>query len=113
MLIFTEKKLNEMAIQMVSAFEDGLPFRITIKAPDHLPPHAHVMDLKTGKTELGQFEISKNPPRIPGDIKDYKQGITNEMRGLILKWANLPNRDLPKNSNWDMLYWLWKRNERR
>ena len=74
MIIVKEKEnLDEMALQVVSSRKDGLPFRIVIKSPDHQPPHAHIMDLKTGKTELGLFEISKSPPRSAEDIKGYKQ----------------------------------------
>jgi len=113
MILIKEKQLlDEMAIRPVSSREDGLPFKVSIKAPDHKPPHAHIMDLKTGKVELGQFLLFKDPPRSPSDIKDYNQGITDEMRSLIFKWARLPNRDFPKGSNWEMLYWEWLRNER-
>jgi hypothetical protein len=113
MKIIREKQnLDEMAIQVVSSRKDGLPFRIAIKAPDHKPPHAHVMDLKTGKTELGQFEVSENLPRNPEDIKDYKQGITDEMKRLVFQWAHEPHRALPQIKNWDALYLEWSRNEK-
>jgi hypothetical protein len=113
MIILKEKQhIEEMAIQAVSSRRDGLPFRIAIKAPDHQPPHAHVMDLSTGKTEQGQFLVSENPPRSPKDIKDYKQGVTDTMRQTIFDWANRPNRDLPTITNWAVLYWEWCRNER-
>jgi hypothetical protein len=50
MAILKEKqKFDETAILAVSSRKDGLPFRITIKSPDYQPPHAHVMDLETGK----------------------------------------------------------------
>jgi hypothetical protein len=113
MVILKEKqKFDEMVIQIVSSRKDGLSFRIAIKAPDHNPPHAHVMDLKTGKTELGQFLVSENPPRKPKDIKNYKMGITDEMREEIFDWANRPNQDLPGITNWAVLYWEWCRNEK-
>jgi hypothetical protein len=113
MIIWQEKtQLDEMAIQVVSSRKDGLPFRIAIKAPDHKPPHAHIMDLKTGKAELGQFLISRNPPRSVEDIKDYKQGITDEMRKAVFEWSKVPHEDFPKNTNWEVLYIVWKPNER-
>jgi hypothetical protein len=108
----TEQELKEMAIQVVSSRQDGLSFRVAIKAPDHFPPHAHVMDLKTGKTELGQFLITNNLPRKPEDIKNYKQGITDEMRQAIFGWAKAPHRALPQIKNWDALYLEWSRNEK-
>jgi hypothetical protein len=113
MAIINEKQqLNEMALLVISSRKDDLPFRIVIKSPDHQPPHAHIMDLKTGKIELGQFEISKNFPRSPKDIKNYKKGISDETREIIFKWAGRPYRDLPKNSNWEMLCSVWDMNEK-
>ena len=89
MVIIKEKQnLDEMAIRVISSKRDGLPFKITIHAPDHRPPHAHVKDLETGKRELGQFKISETMPRRPEDIKDYKQGIPGEWRQLIFQWAS-------------------------
>jgi hypothetical protein len=70
------------------------------------------MDLKTGKIELGQFLISENPPNKPEDIKNYKQGITEEMRQLISQWAGAINVEFPVAKNWEMLWWEWKRNEK-
>jgi hypothetical protein len=113
MIILKEKqKFDEMAIQVVSSREDGLPFRIAIKAPDHSPPHAHVMDLSTGKIEQGQFLISEKRPRSPEDIKDYKQGVTDSMRQAIFDWADRPNRGISTVTNWALLYWEWCRNEK-
>jgi hypothetical protein len=104
--------LNEMSILAISSRKDGLSFRIVIKSPDHNPPHAHIVDLKTGKTDLGQFLISESIPSSPKDIKDYRQGITDEMRNQIFKWAKSPHRALPKINNWNALYLDWTRNEK-
>jgi len=106
------QQLDEMAIQAVSSRSDGLPFRITVKSPDHMPPHAHVMDLATGKKEQGQFKIPGRPPRVPGDIEDYKQGITEEMREIIFGWMNQRNPKFPKDTNWEMLCKIWSPNEK-
>jgi hypothetical protein len=112
MIIIKEKQnLDEMAIAVVSSRKDGLPFRVTIQLPDHLPPHAHIRDLETGKKELGQFEISKFMPRKPEDIKDYKQGIPNEWRRLIFKWAKNRCTKFPVASNWEVLWFEWELNE--
>jgi hypothetical protein len=122
MLIWQEKKENspqepdkqkfdEMAIQPVSS-EGELPFKVSVKTPDHLPPHAHVMDQETGKKEIGQFLIPKGLPKKAEDIKDYKQGITDEMRSDILNWLKSPHKALPKITNWDALLVVWKTNER-
>ncbi|MDR0683218.1 MAG: hypothetical protein LBG15_15460 [Dysgonamonadaceae bacterium] len=105
------RKLDEMAIQPVSS-KGELPFKVAIKTPDHQPPHAHVMDLKTGKTEIGQFLIPKSIPQKAEDIKDYKQGITDEMRNDIFNWSKSPHKALPKITNWDALLVVWKTNER-
>jgi hypothetical protein len=113
MIIIKEKqKLDEMAILTVSSREDYLPFRITIKVPDHQPPHAHLMELKTGKTELGQFLLSKTFPRKPEDIKGYKQGITDEMRHAIFEWAGCPHKVLRKYTNWEALCSQWTVNDK-
>jgi hypothetical protein len=106
-----EQKFNEMAIQPVSSSGE-LPFRVAIKAPDHQPPHAHVMDLKTGKKELGQFLIPKNLPRKTEDVKDYKQGVTDEMRVSIFNWLKSPHEAAPEITNWRSLMVVWKTNER-
>jgi hypothetical protein len=106
-----KQKFDEMAIQPVSS--DGeLPFKVAVKTPDHLPPHAHVMDIKTGKKEIGQFLIPKNMPQKVEDIKDYKQGITDEMRDGIFNWLKSPHKVLPQITNWDALLVVWKTNER-
>jgi hypothetical protein len=107
-----KQQFDEMAIQIVSSRKDGLSFRVAIKAPDHQPPHAHVMDLKTGKIEIGQFVISDNIPRKPEDIRNYKQGIPDDIRQAIFDWAKLPHRALPKITNWDALVLEWGRNEK-
>jgi hypothetical protein len=112
MIILKEKQqLDEMAILVVSSIDDGLPFRVTVQSPDHQPPHAHVRDLETGKTELGEFLIFKGIPRKPEDIKNYAKGIPDEWRPLIVQWAKNKCTDFPVATNWDMLNFLWSRNE--
>jgi hypothetical protein len=109
--ILDEQQLNEMAIQSVSSLRDNLPFRIAIKSPDHQPPHAHIMDNDTGKKELGQFLIPASKPRDPSDIKDYKQGIPDNMRNTILLWMKSRSNLLPKVTNWELLCTVWRLNE--
>jgi hypothetical protein len=111
MIVWKEKQqLDEMAICVVSSLKELL-FRVAIKTPDHLPPHAHVMDLKTGKVELGQFLISSSLPQKPEDIKDYKQGISDEMRLAIFKWAGAHHEVMKMAKNWEFLWGVWKMNE--
>jgi hypothetical protein len=104
-------KFEEMAILVVSSATDSLPFRVTIKSPDHRPPHAHLMDKETGKKEIGQFIISEKKPGSPSDIKDYKQGINDGQREIIFKWASHPHKILTKQTNWEVLWFEWKMNE--
>ena len=104
-------RFEEMAIRVVSSATDNLQFRVAIKAPDHQPPHAHVMDKKTGKIEIGQFLVSEKMPGLPSAIKDYKQGIDDEMREAIFKWAGRPHKHLSKQTNWEVLWFEWKMNE--
>ncbi|MDR2408511.1 MAG: hypothetical protein LBE13_10450 [Bacteroidales bacterium] len=106
-----EQIFDEMAIQPVSSKEE-LPFKVAIKTPDHQPPHAHVMDIKTGKKEMGQFLIPKSLPQKAEDIKDYKQGVTEEMRQAIFRWLKAPHSPAPEITNWRALFIVWKTNER-
>jgi hypothetical protein len=102
---------KEMAIRVVSSVTDNIPFQIAIKAPDHQPPHAHVMDKETGKKEIGQFLVSDKHPGIPSAIKDYKQGINDEMREAIFEWSKQHHKILTKQTNWEVLWNEWKMNE--
>jgi hypothetical protein len=106
MIIFKGNKLNEMAILVVSSDRE-LSFKVTVKSPDHLPPHAHVMDKETDNVELGQFLISDRIPSKPDDIKDYKQGITDDIRRAICKWARLPHRTMKPKKNWEVLNFVF------
>jgi hypothetical protein len=118
MIIVQEKeKLDEMSRQVVSDPSDNLPFRIVINAPDHQPPHVHVMDLKTGKTEIGQFLLFDTPPKKPEDVQGYKKVLSDEMRQIIFYWMGQFNRDLwevgVRASNWQALKAEWKKNEKK
>jgi hypothetical protein len=113
MIIISEKQqLDEMARLSVSSLSDNLPFQIVVNSPDHSPPHAHLMDNATGKKELGQFLIPASKPRSSSDIKDYKQGITDEMRTTIFLWMRGKNKLLPRETNWEFLCATWRYNER-
>jgi hypothetical protein len=104
-------KFEEMAIRVISSVTDNLPFRVSIKAPDHLPPHAHLMDKETGKKEIGRFIITERKPGSSSDIKDYKQGINDEQREIVFKWASQSHKILTKQTNWEVLWFEWKMNE--
>jgi hypothetical protein len=65
------------------------------------------MDKETGKKELGQFLLSDILPRKPEGIKDYKQGITDDMRVAILDWARLSHQAMKKYKNWEVLNLLF------
>ena len=98
-----EQLLNEMSIRVISSKNDGLPFRITIQTPDKKEiDHAHIRDLRTGNIKQGAFIVTKIPPRSPQDIKDWHEGITDEMRELIFKWSKLRNWCFP-GTNWQAL----------
>jgi hypothetical protein len=106
------QKLDEMARLSVSSLSDNLPFRIVVNSPDHQPPHAHVMDNATGKKELGQFLIPASKPRDSSDIKDYKQGIADEMRTTIFLWMRGKNKLISGKTNWESLCIAWRFNEK-
>jgi hypothetical protein len=106
-----KQNLDEMAIQVASSLKDGLPFRVTVQTPDNDPPHAHIRDLRIGKQKLGAFLIPQNPPRSPDDIKDFEEGLTEEMRSIVFRWINRRStRGLPgfSGTNLDLmkLYFL-------
>jgi len=105
-------KLEEMATLVVSTDGDKLPFRIAVKSPDHLPPHAHVLDLETGKKDLYQFELTKAAPKIPSAIKDYKGEATDEMKVQICKWATKKSKLFSKYTNWELLNLQWLFNKK-
>jgi hypothetical protein len=69
------------------------------------------MDNDTGKKEIGQFLIPLSKPRAPSDIKDYKQGITNEMRNTIFLWMRQRNKLALSYTNWEFLCIVWRLNE--
>jgi hypothetical protein len=108
-----KNKFDEMAILVASSSSDNLPFRIAVKSPDHLPPHAHVLDKETGKMELGQFLLSVRTPTKPSDIKDYKQGIKDDVREAIFKWARLSNTYFSRYKNWEALNLLYGLNNQK
>lgn len=111
--------LDEMAILRVSSGNDGLPFRITVQSPEtNHQPHAHIRDLKTGKIKLGEFALTRNPPRYPEDIKDFGEGmpkdraLADEWRDLIFRWASAPSMKYSsKITNWEALWGAWLMNE--
>jgi hypothetical protein len=113
MIIVQEKQnLDEMTRLSVSSLSDNLPFQVVVNSPDHQPPHAHLMDNATGKKELGQFLIPASKPRTPSDIKDYKQGISDDMRNTLFLWIRGKSKSQPKLTNWEFLWTAWRFNEK-
>jgi hypothetical protein len=51
-------------------------------------------------------------PGRPEDIKDYKQGISDEWRELIFRWCKAPWNKNPYITNWMALYNDWLGNEK-
>lgn len=84
------QKLNEMSQHWINS-GDELPFDVVIQSPEHLPPRAHILDIQTGK-EIGQFLIPSKLPKTPEDIKDYKKGVSDEIKRLLFKWLPQPNK---------------------
>jgi hypothetical protein len=111
MIILKEKHLlDEMAIRVISSRSDGLPFKIIIQSPEtgHLDtPHAHIKDRETGKKKLGAFQIPRNMPRQPEDIKDFAEGIPDEWRALVFRWMKSQYKKYPRLTNWEALYLDW------
>jgi hypothetical protein len=88
------------------ATKHDLPFDIIFKPPYVDPPHACVVDQKTG-VEIGQFQISAHPQN-PGDIKGYKQGISDDAKKIIFSWSRLRCKNgSVLMSNWEYLKLWW------
>jgi len=115
-IAFDEKNgINEMAIQTVSDDSDGLPFAISVKAPEKVKTyHAHIMKKGVKGVELGTFEITKNPPKEVKDLVDYVagphkglKGISEKDRQLIVDWAGRKNNSGFPGTNWEALRFLY------
>ena len=106
----SEAILNEMGVMNISSNRDGLPFRISVLNPDKGgQDHAHILKKDTKFDELGTFVVTKNPPKSPTDLIEYKAGkhkglkdITESQRQAISDWANRPNWAFP-GTNWQAL----------
>jgi hypothetical protein len=105
------QNLDEMARQSISHPTDDLPFRVVINAPDHSPPHAHLMDRKTGQKEIGQFLIPASKPKSSADIQNYKQGIPDDIRNTLFLWMRGKSKFISGKTNWEFLCAVWRQNE--
>jgi hypothetical protein len=120
MIIWREKEqLDEMAIRIISAPEEKLPFKVTIKCPDKGKfDHAHIMKLRTKADELGAFVITKNAPKSVEDLVGYTEGdhkglknFTDEQLQALVDWASRRNSLLPV-TNWQALQYEYAINRR-
>ena len=114
MIILKEKeKLEEMGRALVSARSDNLPFRVAVNNPDHdSPAHAHLLDIKTGTEERGQFIIPVKAPRTPEEVKDFKGNLSRETKELLMNWMLKPHHKLPRFTNLEALWIMWSGNEK-
>jgi hypothetical protein len=118
MIIVKEKQpFEEMAIRVILRVEDGFPFTICIMDPETVhknEPHAHIFEAKKNGRDLGmRVSLFPSIPKSESDIKDafpirgkYKP-IPEEWKTLILRWARLKNKVLPRDSNWEVLWSQW------
>ena len=104
-IVKESEQLNEMSFSTVNGLKDSLPFDVVIHSPDHNPPHAHLypVGVRQENKQLGQFLIPGRPPKFPGDVQDYKEGISDEQRSLLAPWMNQRNKEFPKLTNWELL----------
>jgi hypothetical protein len=117
MLILTEKqRVNEMSRLVVSDIQkDGLPFRVVINSVEPArdsTPHGHLLDLQTGKIEIGTFKLPNNLPNSPNDIEGYvsgkHKGINDEQREYLFPWFSKQNkRAKAVGGNLNNLQMLW------
>jgi hypothetical protein len=121
MIIVKEKQqLDEMPIRIISAPEERLPFKVTIKCPDKGSlDHAHIMKLGTKSDEIGAFVITKTPPRVINDLVGYTEGkhtglknFTNDQLQALVSWASRKNSLLSAYTNWQTLQYEYAVNRR-
>jgi hypothetical protein len=112
MVILKEKQqLDEMSIRVISAPEERLPFKVTIKCPDKGKfDHAHIMKLGTKADEIGTFVITKNPPKSVKDLVGYTEGghkglinLTDDQLQALVDWASRRNFLFSAYTNWQTL----------
>jgi hypothetical protein len=131
MITFVEEgrqSLEEMAIVVISAREENLPFRVVVMHPDHKgKPHAYIMDLQTGTKRLGKFWIPASMPQDVEDVKDCFMGedrkspnglsnpilsaVASNARELVFHWLSKKNKTYTKYSNLEALQLDWNKNE--
>jgi hypothetical protein len=115
-----KQQLDEMSIRIISAPEDRLPFKVTIKCPDKGSlDHAHIMKLRTKADEIGAFVITKNPPRLINDLVGYTEGghkglknLTNDQLQALVDWASRRNSLFSAYTNWQALQYEYAVNRR-
>lgn len=82
-------------------------FLITVFSNDHNPPHAHVLDLN--RNDIGQIEITKEPPKTMDEICLYQtKALPMKVKKSIVEWANKIDPDF-NCPYWVVLKYFWKR----
>lgn len=112
--------LNEMALRIISAKDDGLPFKLIVKSPDKGRfDRVHIIKYGTKCEELGAFVITKEPPQAVSDLIPYTDGNHKGLKNIsardqekIVKWATMKNSKIPICTNWQMLQYEYDINRR-
>ena len=82
-------------------------FLITVFSNDHNLPHAHVLDLN--RNDIGQIEITNEPPKTIDDIRLYRTELLPiKVKETIAEWANKIDPDF-EQPYWVVLKYFWKR----
>jgi len=97
---FPRAALSEMAV--VCHKNEGAGITIWVVVDQHPVPHAHVMDLDTGR-EIS-IKITDNPPTKNSDIVVLAGVADDAIKAKIVRWAGGCKGRV---KNWDRLIVVW------
>jgi len=107
--LLTISGVNEPLYEMadVMSRDQNYGFLITVFSNVHNPPHAHVLDLN--RNEIGQIEITKEPPKTVDEICLYRtKALPLKVKKSIVEWANKIDPDAGW-VYWSSLKYIWKK----
>jgi hypothetical protein len=119
MIIIKEEKPQNtnLPLEEMAQFK-GAGIIVEVRSKDHGklgspgdPAHAHVFD-NSGKQELAEIILTKNPPKKPDEVFYYRTDkIPDGLSRAILKFAGMPNLKYKRVglnlTNWEAVIAQW------
>jgi hypothetical protein len=118
MFILKEKSLNpSQSLEEMAQFK-GAGITVEVRSKDHgvlgspgSPAHAHVLD-SSGKRELAEIILTRNPPQKPADVFYYRtKNVPDGLSRDIVKFAGMPDQSSKRSglnlTNWQAVIYLW------